>query len=280
MLRSLDAGCALLDEPGDIVELASAYGRTTVANGVLSSDIIVNPGHWPSWRSALSRFVDLLDEGFAQAEAEGAGPIGLVISIGRWLSGPEAQDLVEAVLQLHHRRVVGISLDGDEGAPGAGSDRFAPALDRARGEGLGIAVHAGESSGPDGVRHAIDVLRADRIDHGIRAVDDPALVAELASRGTPLDVCPTSNVSLHLVPTMAQHPVPLLRQAGVKVSLNTDDPVLFDTTVCDEYLRAAGTFGWGRRDLADMARTSFEASFIAPDRKRLLIEALDRYLRR
>jgi adenosine deaminase len=279
MLRSLDASCALLTEPADIVELALAYGRSTVANGVAYSDLIVNPAHWPAWTARLGDFVRLLDEGCGEAEAEGAGRIGLCPSIGRWMAAGEAGELVDTLIELRHPRVVGVSLDGDEGAPGAGSDRFAPALERARRNGLGVAVHAGESSGPDGVRHALDVLRADRIDHGIRSIDDPVLVADLADRGTPLGICPSSNVQLHLVPTLSQHPVEQLRRLGVRVSLNTDDPVLFGTTLVDEYLRTAAAFGWDRTAVAELARTSITASFASSDRKIELLAALDRYTR-
>jgi adenosine deaminase len=279
MLVSLDAACGLLDEAEDIVQLALAYGRTTVANGVVYSDVIMNPGHWPTWQPQLAQLIALLDRGFSLAEEEGAAPIGLCLSIGRWLSAGDANQLVDTVAELRHPRVVGVSLDGNEAAPGAGTERFVPALDRARSLGLGVAVHAGESSGPDGVRQAIGLLRADRIDHGIRAVGDPDLLRELSSRGTPLDVCPTSNIQLKLVPTLRQHPVEQLRSAGVRVSLNTDDPVLFATTLLDEYLQSTVVFDWDRRTVAALAETSIEASFATPDLKRDLLSHLAAYLR-
>jgi adenosine deaminase len=279
MLVSLDAACGLLDQPDDIVQLALAYGRTSLANGVVYSDVIVNPGHWPTWQPQLARFVALLDRGFSLAEEEGAAPIGLCLSIGRWLSASDANQLVDTIGELRHPRVVGVSMDGNEAAPGAGTERFVPALDRARSLRLGIAVHAGESSGPDGVRQAIDLLGADRIDHGIRAVGDPGLLRELSNRGTPLDVCPSSNIALKLVPTLSQHPVEQLRTAGVRVSLNTDDPVLFATSLLEEYVQSAIIFDWDRRTVAALAATSIEASFATPDLKGDLLSQLAAYLR-
>ena len=279
MLVSLDAACGLLDEPEDIVQVALAYGRTTLANGVVYSDVIVNPGHWPTWQPQLARFIALLDRGFSLAEEEGAAPIGLCLSIGRWLSASDANQLVDTIGELRHPRVVGVSMDGNEAAPGAGTERFVPAVDRARSLGLGVAVHAGESSGPEGVRQAIDILRADRIDHGIHAVADPDLLRELSSRGTPLDVCPSSNIQLKLVPTLRQHPVEQLRSAGVRVSLNTDDPVLFSTSLLEEYVQSTIVFGWDRRTVAALAETSIEASFATPDLKRDLLSQLAGYLR-
>jgi adenosine deaminase len=111
------------------------------------------------------------------------------------------------------------------------------------------------------VRDALEILQVDRIDHGVRACEDAALVAELARRGTPLGVCPTSNLTLGLYPEIREHPIDRLRRAGVRVSVNTDDPELLDTSLLDEYETCSAAFGWERGDLTRLARTSIEASF-------------------
>src|SRR5206468_8321790 len=116
------------------------------------------------------------------------------------------------------------------------------AFRRAAEGGLRRTAHAGESSGPEGVRDAVEILGAERIDHGVRAVDDGALVRELAARGVPLDICPGSNVTLGLYPDLESHPIEALRRAGVPVSVNTDDPALLRTDLVDEYARAARVF--------------------------------------
>jgi adenosine deaminase len=143
--------------------------------------------------------------------------------------------------------------------------------------GLRRTVHAGESSGPEGVRDAISYLGAERIDHGVRAIEDPSLVAELADRGIPLNVCPHSNVALGLYPSRAEHPIDALRQAGVRVSVNTDDPGLFGCRLDEEYAANAAAFHWDQEVARQLARTSIEASFADQDTKVRLLRELETY---
>jgi adenosine deaminase len=277
-LAALDATCACITEPGEVTAIARDVGRSTAEDGVIYAEVIWNPGHWPAWKGAVADFLDALDVGFAAAEDDGGAAVGLCISIGRWCSAEEATELVEGVLAIGHPRVVGVSIDGDESAPGAGTDRFLPALNRARHAGLGIAVHAGESSGPEGVWSAIDLLGADRVDHGIRALNDPALLDALRDREIPLDICPSSNIALGLVPDLRQHPIERLRRHGVRVSVNTDDPVLFDTSLLDELAACASTFSWSRHVVGEVTRTAFLSTFAPEDAKRAYLTRLDRYL--
>jgi adenosine deaminase len=227
----------------------------------------------------LADFLDALGDGFTAARADGLPQVGVCVSLKRTQSAAEALDLVDRVVALRHPSVVALSIDGNEAAAGRTGPRFAAAFAEARAAGLHCCAHAGESSGPEGVRDAIDVLGAERIDHGVRAVEDPALVRRLAADGIPLDICPTSNVRLGVAPTLALHPVEALRRAGVRVSLNTDDPVLFETTVDGEYDACADTFGWTEGSLAEVARTSIESSFAAAGLRQDLLRDLDAYLR-
>jgi adenosine deaminase len=188
----------------------------------------------------------------------------LCVSVKRDQTASEAIELVELLAELRHPRVVALSIDGNEAAAGRTGPRFAEAFARARRAGLRCCAHAGESSGPEGVVDAIDHLGAERIDHGVRAIEDPALVRRLAAEAIPLDICPTSNVRLGVAPSLGEHPLEPLRRAGVRISLNTDDPVLFGSTVDGEYGACAAAFAWSGADLAAIARTSIEASF-APD---------------
>jgi adenosine deaminase len=162
--------------------------------------------------------------------------------------------------------------------PGASTGpRFAEAFRRAGAAGLRRTVHAGESSGPEGVRDAIELLGADRIDHGVRAIEGPELVALLAERRTPLGVCPTSNLELGVYPSIDLHPIDRLRRAGVAVSLNTDDPVLLGASLEGEYALCRQAFGWSDEDLRALARNSIDASFANADVKAKLIGALARW---
>ncbi len=129
----------------------------------------------------------------------------------------------------------------------------------------------------EGVRDAIELLGADRIDHGVRAIEDPELVALLVDRRIPLGVCPTSNLKLGVYPSIEAHPIDRLRRAGVVVSLNTDDPVLLGASLEGEYALCSQAFGWSDEDLRALARNSIDASFADADVKAGLLEALARW---
>jgi adenosine deaminase len=277
-LGFLDLSCALVTDAAQVEGIAYEITRRAVRNGVRHTDVIFNPAHWPAWRGNLDGFVQRLDSGFRAGEADHGVTAALCLSVKRTQPPSESIELVDWLLTTRRDRVVALSVDGNEAAAGRTGPRFAPLFDRARGAGFRTCAHAGESSGPEGVRDAIDLLRAERIDHGIRAVEDPALVAELAARAVPLGVCPTSNVRLGVVASFADHPIEQLRSAGVRVSVNTDDPLLFGTSVAGEYSRCAEAFGWGSPELGAVARTSIEASFAPEDRRRELLSELARYL--
>ncbi len=143
-------------------------------------------------------------------------------------------------VRYRERGVVGLGLVGT--ADGRADEPFARAFAIAREGGLGAVPHAGEVAGPESVRGALEILHADRIRHGIRAAEDPGLVRELAARGTVLDVCPLSNLRLRVVASLADHPLPRLVAAGVRCSISTDDPAMFDNDLTREY-EAATSFG-------------------------------------
>lgn len=169
---------------------------------------------------------------------------------------------VETVrLALAHEEVVGFGVAGDEAAPLA---PYAPLIDRAAAGGVHLVHHAGETGGADRVREAIGVGRAERVGHGIRALEDADLVAELRDRQVPLEVCPSSNVALGLVPSLAAHPLPRLVAAGLVVTLNTDVPSITGRALTDGYAAVRSTFGAGDAELAGLAVAAVDASF-APD---------------
>jgi adenosine deaminase len=138
-------------------------------------------------------------------------------------------------------------------------------------------VHAGESSGPEGVRDAVELLGADRIDHGVRAIEDPQVVDLLVQRQIPLGICPTSNLVLGVYPSIDVHPIDRLRQEGVPVSINTDDPALLGTGLEHEYALCQQAFGWSDDVLRAVAQTSIDASFANDDVKATLRAALNRW---
>jgi adenosine deaminase len=276
-LAALDRACASMATGEQAADLARRFAMREADAGVGYADLIVNPSHWTAWRDRLGELVDAIDGGLREAESDGAPPIGLCPSLSRTASSSEARQFVHALLVLRHPRVVGLSIDGDERSAGRTGPLFAEAFRMAARGGLRRTVHAGESSGPEGVRDAIDLLGADRIDHGVRAVEDPALVAELAVRGIPLDVCPHSNVVLGLYASRKEHPIDSLRRAGVSVSINTDDPGLLGCGLDEEYAATAGAFGWDEAVVRAVARTSIESSFANEDVKARLLAGLEAY---
>lgn len=274
-LELLDWTCALVRTPDQVARAAYSFAEREARSGVCYADLIFNPTHWPAWRQRLDGFVDALDAGFCEAERDGLPPVGLCVSLLRQQSVAEAAELVDWLVERRHPRVVALSIDGNEAAAGRTGPRFTEAFRRAAEGGLHRTVHAGESSGPEGVRDAVQLLRAERIDHGVRAVEDPDLVAELAERRIPLDVCPGSNVQLGLYPDRASHPLERLRRAGVPVSINTDDPALMRTSLVAEYAATARAYSWDTGQLREVARTSIVASFCHADLRARMLTALD-----
>ncbi|MFI0411855.1 adenosine deaminase [Actinomadura sp. 3N508] len=161
-------------------------------------------------------------------------------------------------LARRHDGVVAVGLAGDEAHPG---DPFNEVFAAARDAGLHVVHHAGEGEGPASIRQAIGPGRTERLGHGIRVLDDPDLVAEVRERQIPLEVCPSSNVALGFAPSLEDHPLPRLLDAGLIVSLNTDIPALINTPLATEYARVRDAFGYDDRTLAGLARAGVEASF-------------------
>jgi len=276
-LHFLDWACGLASTRERLAGLAYAYSRRLAASGGGYADMIVNPTHWTAWHGRLHEMVDAIDAGFTEAEQDGLPPVGLCISLLRTQSGDAAAELVDSLIAMRHPRVVGLSVDGNEATAGRTGPRFAEAFARAGSAGLRRTVHAGESSGPEGVWDAIELLGADRIDHGVRAIEDAELVSVLAERQIPLGICPTSNLALGVYRSIQEHPVDRLRRAGVRISLNTDDPSLLGASLEGEYALCSGAYDWSTEELRAIAGTSIDASFASEDIKRSLRDDLQRW---
>ncbi len=273
-LHFLDWACGMASTRERVAELSYGYSKRLAEGGAGYADVIVNPTHWPAWHGRLPEMVDAIDAGLTAAEQDGLPPVGLCVSLLRTQSSDAAAELVDTLVALRHPRVVALSIDGNEAAAGRTGPRFAEAFRRAHAAGLRRTVHAGESSGPEGVRDAIELLGADRIDHGVRAIEDPELVGLLVDRQIPLGICPTSNLALGVYARIEDHPIDRLRRAGVVVSINTDDPALLAASLVGEYALCEKAFGWSEDVLRAMARNSIDASFANADVKARLTRAL------
>jgi adenosine deaminase len=253
---------AVLREPASLERLVDEVFEDQAADGVVYVELGVSPAFYADvYGSLASAMQSLLD--FARAASSRHGlAFGLMPTVDRTASPAHAVALAEVAADLAGQGVVSLGLANDErGYPGRA---FAEAFAIAKEAGLQSTPHAGELVGAESVREALDHLGADRVLHGVRAVEDPALVAELAERGIPLDVCPTSNVLLDVVGSLEEHPLPRLLDAGVRCSINADDPILFGPGILAEYEACRRTLGLDDDLLAACAWTSVETT-LAPD---------------
>lgn len=235
----------------EVVEDAAAAGALWIEPGMYA------PHHRDRLGPAGEVLDVVLDEGRTTAARLGIG-FGLMVSADRTLDPDDAVAQAHLAVERIDAGVVSFGLANDEAPfpPGPFVDSFRIA----REAGLLSTPHAGELAGPVAIIAALDTLGAHRIQHGVRAVEDPDLVRRLAAEGIPLDVCPTSNLLLSVVPSLAQHPLRLLLAAGVRCSINADDPLLFGPGLLAEFELARGTLGLTDHELAFCARTSLETS--------------------
>jgi adenosine deaminase len=208
-----------------------------------------------------------LHETLVRAEQRRGVIARLIPDIVRDVAVARADQTLGWALDGRRLGVVALGLSGIESTP---SEPFREHFQVAAEEGLHRVAHAGEHQGPSSIRSVLDVCSAERIGHGIRAVDDAALVEELAATGIPLEVSPTSNVALKAVADLSQHPFRALEQAGVEVTVNSDDPALFGTTLEEEYLRLAEAFDYGPAELATFSWSALRHAFLEPAERELL----------
>lgn len=275
-LQFLDWQCGLVRTREQAARHAYRFAARQSASGVLYSDVIVNPTHWGAWQGREAELLDALAAGLDEAEQDGLSSAGLCVSLLRQQSSAEGAEIATWLANDRPRRVVALSVDGDERTMSRSGARFAEAFTIARDAGLGRTVHAGESSGADSVWDAVDLLHAQRIDHGIRSVEDPALLSRLRDEGISLGVCPRSNITLGVADDLASHPLRRLLDAGVPVTINTDDPAPLRVTLESEWAAVARTLDWDQARVLELAETSIDASFANPDTKRAMRERIPR----
>lgn len=272
------AACEVLRSESDWRRLV----RETVEDAAAAGAVWVEPATYlPHHRLRLGPDDALLaaaiDEAGSAGRDHGVG-VGFIVAADRTLAPTDAVQQAELALRFAGEGVVGFGLANDEALEGAKSERFAEAFAMARAGGLLACPHAGELAGPKNVWGALDALEADRIQHGVRAVEDPDLVKRLADSGVCLDVCPTSNLMLSVVPSLADHPLPQLLEAGVRCSVNGDDPLLFGRGLLEEYELCRSELGFSDAQLAHVARCSIESSGASAELKRRAVEGIDSWL--
>jgi len=240
-------------------------------------EIQVDPTSYAPYLDGLTRAVEVvLDAARAATLATGVG-VGVVIAANRTRHPLDARTLARLAARHAGDGVVGFGLSNDE-RRGRTAD-FAPAFGIASRAGLVSAPHAGELAGPESVRTALDTLGAQRIGHGVRSVEDPALLERLAAAGVTLEVCPASNVRLGVFRDLAAVPLRALHDAGVPVALGADDPLLFGARLLEQYETARTVHGFSDAELAGLARDSVRASRAPEDVRARLLAGIDDWLR-
>lgn len=253
--------CRCLRDPEDFQLVMEQFLEEQARQSVLYSEVHFTIGTHLANGVNGEEVAAALFETLTEAEARYGVRARLIPDIVRDVGSERADQTLEWALAGRGRGVVALGLSGFESSP---DEPYREHFQVAHQEGLHRVAHAGEHEGPATIRSALDVCQAERIGHGIRAVEDPGLVEELASRGTPLEICPTSNVRLGAVAEIAQHPFDRLRRAGVVVTVNSDDPPQFETTITDEYRQLAQAFGYGEADLASLSWAALQAAFLEP----------------
>ncbi len=214
-----------------------------------------------------SEVAGALAEAMSEGEREFGVRMQLIPDIIRNVGVEAADATLEWALENRSRGVIALGLTGFESEP---NEPFRRHFVEAAEQGLHRVAHAGEHGGPESVRSVLEVCGAERIGHGVRAMEEPELVAELARLRVPLEVCPTSNVCLGVSPDLASHPFDQMRQAGLVLSVNSDDPPFFNTTLTDEYVRLAQAFSYSRETLAALALAPIDQAFLEPSERESL----------
>lgn len=259
-LGAYDAVASLFRTEADYAWLTETYLDELAAAGTVYSEIFVSPDHGEAVGLGAGGYIAGISRGIEAAKVRSGIECRMVV-VGLRHKGPERVEwAARYAANCRNRLVTGFNMAGEERI-GRVAD-YARAFDIARDAGLGITIHAGELCGSSSVRDALDQIRPSRIGHGVRAIEDPSLVARLADEGVVLEVCPGSNVALGVFSDFATHPLRRLHAAGVKVTLNSDDPPFFQTSLQREYAVANEVMGFTGAELAEMTRTAIDAAFV------------------
>lgn len=273
-LRVYEAACTVLQTPQDFYRLTRAVLAASAAEGVIYTEAFLSPDFCGgrdliAWRDYLAA----IEEAARDAEAADGIVLRGIVTCIRHFGPDKAKETALCAAETAGDFITGLGLAGDENM-GAPKD-FAYAFDMAREAELALTAHAGEWGGPQSVRDAWQDLGVSRIGHGVHAIQDPALMEALAEAGVVLEICPGSNIALKVYEAWRDHPIDRLRRAGVPVTVSTDDPPFFHTTMSREYENLAHHFGWDLPEFAAISDTALEAAFCDAKTKTILRAKLD-----
>ncbi|MFE1285167.1 adenosine deaminase [Streptomyces sp. NPDC058751] len=256
---------AVLRTEADFADLADAYLARAAAQGVRHAEIFFDPQAHMARGVPMGTVVEGLWRALGRSEETHGVSTQLIMCFLRDESAESAMDTLQAA-KPYLDRITGVGLDSAEaGYPPA---KFRAVYEAAAGLGLRRVAHAGEEGPPAYITEALDVLGVERVDHGLRCTEDPELVARLVRERVPLTLCPLSNVRLRAVDVLAEHPLPAMMDAGLLCTVNSDDPAYFGGYAGDNFDAVREALGLGEERLRELARNSFEASFLEHDEER------------
>ena len=266
------AGASVLLLEQDFHDMAMAYFERAAADNVVHAELFFDPQTHTARGVDIGVVIQGLHRACEDARARWGMDAALILCFLRHLSEEDALATLEQALP-YRDLFIGVGLDSSElGHP---PEKFAQVFARCRALGLHVVAHAGEEGPPAYIWSALDVLQAERIDHGVQAVHDSALVQRLAAERVPLTVCPLSNLKLCVFPDLAQHNLPQLLEAGLVATINSDDPAYFGGYMNENFLQTFAATGMGAEQAYTLARNSFEASFTTPELRQAWVEQLD-----
>ena len=265
-------GSRVLLHDRDFFDLTWAYLRKAKEQNIRHTEVFFDPQAHTARGVPIGAVIEGIHHALANGERELGISSKLILCFLRDLSAEQAMQTLESALP-YRDYVAGVGLDSSE--RGHPPEKFTKVFGRARDEGFFVVAHAGEEGPPEYVWQALDTLGVSRIDHGVRAIEDAALVERLRAERVPLTVCPLSNVKLRVFDSIHKHNLPELLDADLIVTINSDDPAYFGGYINENFIAVQEAFNLTKGELATLARNSFEASFLAEDQRREVLRELD-----
>ena len=268
-------GCQVPIKEADFYEMTRAYLRKAHAENVIRAEVFLGPQSFTSRGVDIAAVLDGALRAMDDAKEEDGISCGLIVTAQRHRTEQDALDLLEQVRSWFGRILV-IGMGGAE--KGNPPSKFRHFFRACRREGLRITIHAGEEGPASYVREAVELLGVDRVDHGVSCIDDPALMSEMADIKIPITVCPISNLRLKGVPSLSVHPLKKLMDAGLHVTVNSDDPSYFRGYASDNLVESERALALTAEEIVSLVRNGFTAAFVSPAERAAALARVDKYV--
>jgi len=260
-----------LRTPEDIELITHEFLQGQAEQNIVYSEVTFTPyNQFLASRLGFREQLEAVKRARAWGEKELGVRMGIIIDIPRLVTPAEGDTIADWVLAGYGEGVIALGLGGPE--KDNPPEKYQAAFDKVRRAGVPCILHAGETEGPRSIWSALQVADSRRIGHGVRAVEDDRLMAYLREKQVPLEVCPSSNICLKVFPSLAEHSLPRLMEAGLYITINSDDPPMFNTTLTNEYMLAQKSFGWGAATLEGMVLNAVQASLLPDDERARMVQ--------